>query len=40
MRQIERDLTQVTEAIEGIVAADKSLVARGEILMSIRASLR
>jgi transposase len=35
LRQIERDLTQVTEAIDDIVVADKNLVARAEILMSI-----
>ena len=35
LKQIERDLSQVTEAIDAIVAADKDLAARAEILTSI-----
>jgi transposase len=35
LKQIERDLSQVTEAIDAIVAADKDLTARAEILRSI-----
>ena len=35
MKQIERDLSQVTEAINDIVAADVDLAARAEILTSI-----
>jgi transposase len=35
LKQIERDLSQVTEAIDAIVAADKNLAVRAEILTSI-----
>ena len=35
LKQIERDLSQVTEAIDAIVVADKDLAARAEILTSI-----
>ncbi|WP_245540864.1 IS110 family RNA-guided transposase [Octadecabacter antarcticus] len=35
LKQIERDLSQVTEAIDTIVAADKDLAVRTEILTSI-----
>ena len=35
LKQIERDLSQVTEAIDVIVAADKDLAVRAEILTSI-----
>ena len=35
LKQIERDLSQVTEAIDAIVAADKDLAVRAEILTSI-----
>ncbi len=35
LKQIERDLSQVTEAIDAIVAADKDLATRAEILTSI-----
>lgn len=35
LRQIERDLTQVSEVINAIVAADEDLAARAEILTSI-----
>jgi len=35
LTQIERDLSQVTEAIDAIVAADNELRVRADILMSI-----
>ncbi|WP_231579790.1 transposase [Pseudorhodobacter antarcticus] len=35
MAQIERDLCQVTDEIDAIVAADEDLAARAEILTSI-----
>ena len=35
LKQIERDLWQVSEAIDAIVAADKDLAVRAEILTSI-----
>lgn len=35
LKQIERDLTQVAQAIDAIVAADEDLAARAEILTSI-----
>ena len=35
LKQIERDLSQVAKTIDAIVAADKDLAARAEILTSI-----
>jgi transposase len=35
LKQIERDLSQVADAIDAIIAADNDLRQRAEILMSI-----